>query len=584
MKGNTVSQESAVNLNSLALIREELDATILRAAAGFETWLQDTHNRDAIGDCAADIAQVAGTLRLIQFDAGALLADEMTATVRAIADAAGQGGGADPATEALAGTLGHAFFLLPRFVEFVADRRSVPPMLIVDYVNELRVARRQPLVPEYHFEQRSLPLVPRQPLPDSGAAPNRAMLERLRQMYQVGLLALLRQQNPESNLQLLARASARFADQLPGASGDGFWHLAAAAIECLAQGALALNLNRRRTLGLVERAMARYLKGGEAALAQAMDTGVRRELVHLLALSAHRRERAGRVIDAFGIPALKPDDRELAALREGLRGPGLEAIDSVVRVLKEELRNAKDILEIAAQNQGIAAEELTPLRDTLTRVADTLKVVNLRAPGEVLREQLFFIDGWADHKNGVPPEQFLAVADAVLFIESSLAGLYRHEIRVADLERITDAARKQIVADNQFAEAARIVIEEAQAAVALAKRAITAYVESDYDPIHIANVAVTLNTVRGGMHILEHDRAGVIVAGCIAFIDGHSREMPQGAARQPLLETLADALISLEYYLGELAAQRTPDRKILDVAEQSLTALGFAIPSQTSPR
>lgn len=559
----------AVNLNSLALIREELDATIQRAAGEFEVYLVDPGNRGAIENCSNDIGQISGTLRLIQFDAAALLADEMTAAVRAIA-AAGAA-----AAEALAGALSHAFFVLPRYVEFVAGRRSVPSMLIIDYVNELRVARRQPLVPEYHFERRPLPLAPARPLPGSEAAPNRAALERLRQMYQVGLLAILRQQNPASNLQLLARASARFADQAPAGSGQGLWHLAAAAAECLARGALVLNLNRRRTLGLVERLMARYLKGGEEAL-QGADNGLRQELVHMLALSAYREGRVRSVVDAFDIPALQPNDRELSALRDAMRGPGLEAIDSVVKVLKEELRNAKDILEIGAQNQGIAAEELAPLRDTLLRVADTLRMVNLRAPSEVLRAQLQSVEGWADHKNGVPPEQFLAVADALLFIESSLSGLYRHEITAGDLEQVTDAMRRQIVADNQFAEAARIVIDEAQACIALAKRAITAYVESNFDAIHIANVAVTLNTVRGGMQILGHVRAAAILKSCIAFVDDHTRDRQHGGPRQQLLETLADALISLEYFLTELAAGRSPDTKILDVAEESLAALGFA--------
>ena len=66
-----MSQDLAVNLNSLALIREELDATLQRAAAEFEAWLLDPQNRDAIDQCAGDIAQIGGTLRLIQFDAAA---------------------------------------------------------------------------------------------------------------------------------------------------------------------------------------------------------------------------------------------------------------------------------------------------------------------------------------------------------------------------------------------------------------------------------------------------------------------------------------------------------------------------------
>lgn len=567
-----MSQDVAVNLNSLALVREELDAAIQRAAGEFEAYLLDPHNRSAIDNCGTDIAQVAGTLRLIQFGAAALLADEMAATVRDIAAAGGA------AAEALAGSLSHAFFVLPRYIEFVIARRSAQPILIVAYANELRVARRQPLIPEYHFETRPLALTPARPLPGGEAPPNQAALARLRQMYQVGLLAILRQQNPALNLRLLARASARFADQAPTSSGQGFWYLAAAAAECLAENGLSLNLNRRRTLGNVERLMARYLKGGEEALVAALDSGLRRELVFMLALSAHRGGLAKTVIGAFDIPALSPNDRELSELRDAMRGPGLEAIDSVVKVLKEELRNAKDILEIASQNQGISAEELLPLQETLGRVADTLRMVNLKAPSEILRGQMLVVGRWADAKNGVPPEDFLTVADALLFIESSLSGLYRNELTAGDLEQVSDAVRKQIVADSQLAEASRIVIDEAQAGIALAKRAITSYVESNFDVIHIANVAVTLTTVRGGVEIMNHKRAASILKSCVAFIDSHSRDRQHsGPQRHQLLETLADALISLEYYLTELGAGRTPDDKILDVAQESIAALGFAV-------
>lgn len=567
-----MSQDVAVNLNSLALVREELDVTIQRAAGEFEAYLLDPHNSSALENCGNDIRQVAGTLRLIQFDAAALLADEMSAAVKDAGPAAGA------AAEALAGALSHSFFLLPRYVEFVAQRRTAQRALVISYVNELRVARRQGLIPEYHFDDQPLPLTPTKPLPGSAAPPNRAALARLRQMYQVGLLAILRQHNPELNLQLLARASGRFADQAPANSGQGFWFLAAAAAECLAQGGLELNLNRRRTLGSVERLMARYLKGGEEALVGGLDAGLRRELVFMLAMSAYREGRAKTVIAAYGIPALSPNDHELTEQREALRGPGLEAIDSVVKVLKEELRSAKDVLEIAAQNQGISADEVTPLRETLGRVADTLRMVNLKAPADILRQQFHLVEGWGGQKNGVPPDEFLAVADALLFIESSLAGLYRNELTAGDLAQVTDAMRKQIVADSQLAEASRIVVEEAQAGIALAKRAITSYIESNFDAIHIANVAVTLNTVRGGMYILSHQRAAAILKSCVAFVDAHTRDKQQsGPQRQQLLETLADALISLEYYLTELAAGRVPDDKILDVAEESLAALGFAV-------
>ena len=569
-----MSQEVvAVNLNSLALVREELDATMQRAAGEFEAFLLDSSNREAAENCTTDMTQIAGTLRLIQFTAAALLAEEMAAALRDIATATG------PSAEALAGALSHAFFVLPRYIEFVITRQFLEPILIIPYVNELRVARRQPLMPEYQFERRELGVQPVQPLPAAEQLFDQRSLERLRQMYQVGLLAILRQQNPLLNLQLIARASARFARQTDPASSAGIWYLAAAVAECLARGGLTLNLNRRRTLGIIERLMARYLKGGETALASAIDPAFRRELVFLLALSAHREGGlAGVAINAFAIPHLQPDDKVLTEQAEAMRGPGLEAIESVVKVLKEELRSAKDILEIAAQNQSISADDAGPLFETLNRVADTLRMVNLKAPSNILHEQLQQVQTWAGQKNGVPAEQFLALADALLFIESSLSALYRNELRSSDFEQVTDAMRKQIVADSQLAEAARIVIDELQAGIALCKRAITSYVESNFDPVHIANVAITLNSVRGGAQILNHVRAANILKSSAAFVDAHGKDKQHsGPQRHQLLETLADALIGLEYYFTELAARRVPDEKILAVAEESLAALGYAV-------
>lgn len=569
-----MSQEQT-NLNSLAMVRDELDTTIQRAASEFESFLVDTHNSAAIESCRNDIAQVGGTLRLIQCVGAAVLADEMAATVGDVAAAA------PAASEALAGALSHAFFALPRYIEFVLTRKFLNPYLVLPYVNELRVARRQPMLPEYHFDQVPLSLTPVTPLPGSDAPPNLAVLARLRQMYQVGLLALLRQKNEALNLQLIARASARFAAQTPVSSGRGLWQLAAAVTEALANKGLSVNLNRKRTLGSLERLMARYVKGGEEALVAALDNNLRKELVYLLSLSAYREGAVKTVAAAFRLPALSPNDRELTAYRDAMRGPGLEAIDSVVKVLKEELRNAKDVLEIASQNQSISSEEVAPLRETLNRVADTLQMINLRAPAEILRSQLQMVEGWAGQKNGVPADQFLAVADALLFIESSLSSLYRHELTADDLENVSDAMRKQIVADSHLAEAAGIVITEAENGIAMAKRAITAYAESGYDPAHIANVAVTLNTVRGGVQLLGYIRAANVLKGCVAFVDltAHDNQ-PSSPQRVQLLETLADALISMEYYLAELAAGRSPDDRILDVAEESLASLGYLVDKQ----
>ncbi|MBF3360675.1 ferrous iron transporter B, partial [Pseudomonas aeruginosa] len=130
---------------------------------------------------------------------------------------------------------------------------------------------------------------------------------------------------------------------------------------------------------------------------------------------------------------------------------------------------------------------------------------------------------------------------------------------------------------HQLAEARIVVIEEAKAGLALAKRAITAYLESNGDKLNLANVPASLQAVRGGLWFLGQERAALLVGGCADYIQQRMIETAQMPSEQ-MLETLADALTSLEYYLeggAVLRPQGQPD--VLDLASASVKALGLPV-------
>src|SRR5690606_15734147 len=119
-----------------------------------------------------------------------------------------------------------------------------------------------------------------------------------------------------------------------------------------------------------------------------------------------------------------------------------------------------------------------------------------------------------------------------------------------------------------------VVVGEAQAGLNLAKRAITSYLESSGDKLHLANVPSTLQAVRGGLWFLQQQRAAWLVGACAEYIQKQMLEAAQTPPGQ-LLETLADALSSLEYYLESGAVMRPETRpSVLDLAEESIKALG----------
>lgn len=86
-----------------------------------------------------------------------------------------------------------------------------------------------------------------------------------------------------------------------------------------------------------------------------------------------------------------------------------------------------------------------------------------------------------------------------------------------------------------------MVLDEAQAGLALIKRAMASYAESGFDPIHISNLGKSLNSVRGALILMNMARAAKVAESCIQFVDTKLlAEISSGAVIQQLMETFAD--------------------------------------------
>jgi len=570
-----VSLDVSINLHSLQVIQEELSNTLNQAATEFEAYTVDQSSTGHIKACHECLVQVGGTFRLLQYPGAALLADEMASLVAVIADEELK------TTNTMTEALTHALFVLPRYIEFISIRQSELSILVIPYINELRVSRRESLLAESYFYQGDIPMVGALP---AEAAPSdlrllMATASRLRHMYQTGLVGVIKEPESSPHYLLMSRAVARFVSLLGNHPQAEIWQLAGVVLGAFAAGKLEMTLNRKRNLAEIEKMMRLIVSKGEEAFDDPAPEALKKDLLFMLMLSSFNSAEITALRESYSLPNLEMSDDDIASQRASMHGPSHDTIESVIKVLSEELRNAKDVLEIGSQNNGIDGDDLSLLIDTVSRVADTLSVLNLQGPKDTLIEQLEKVRGWQGVGSDVGSAEFVEVADTLLYIESALSGLDRRELTVEDLNEATAITRKKIVANSQLAQAEQLVIEEAQSGIALAKRAITSYVDSNFDVAHISNVTTTLNTVRGGLHLLNYSRAAAVLKSCHDFVSHHIDERNPSEQRHQLLETFADALISLEYYLTELHSSRRVNEDILLVAEESLAALGFTVES-----
>src|SRR5690606_3904154 len=161
------------------------------------------------------------------------------------------------------------------------------------------------------------------------------------------------------------------------------------------------------------------------------------------------------------------------------------------------------------------------------------------------------------------------IAGALLYVEATLTGM----VGVAN-----EAPNEQNhLPTTDVAQIHQLVIREARTGLEQAKDAIIEFIASQWNHQHLARVPELLTQVRGGLGMIPLARAATLLDACNRYIQ------EQLLAHQAIpdwqhLDTLADAITSVEYYLERLAEDHVSQGElILDVAEDSLRSLGYPI-------
>lgn len=568
-----MTQSETLNLTSLNLVRDELVATIEQSASRLEQFVADRDNGDLLQSCIDGIKQISGTLSLIQLRGADLLAEELLNLANEIT--LGEDAGVDEQLSTLTST----FFILPRYLEYTQQTRRAMPVLLIPHINELRQARKAINLPESYFFQVNVD-VERTNAGQGSAVFSEdlnALVGRLRHMYQVGLLNVFQGKQVKSSLGMMQRSLERL-DIITGGRALGkLWWVGSCAIEAVAQAGMEITKSRKMLFGVIDRQLKLLQKGGQSEFDREPGKGMIKELLYIIVLSGYESAKADAIKQLYEVASLSYNDQELRREREAMKGPSAGTLSSMAAVLKDELRSTKEILELASQGGTASASDYDELIETLNKVAEILAVVGLTAPSNTLKQEITKVESWRDSGEIGDAKDLLEVADVMLYVESTVSGLETHNLSDDSLARVNITARTEVIASSQLAEAEMVVLKEAESGLALIKRALNSFAESNYDRAHVKNVAATLNAVRGGMIVLHLNRAANVVVSCVEFIEDTLLQNDQPAALQHLLETFADAVISLEYYLDAVKCDRSSDDKVLEVAEESLEALGHRV-------
>ncbi|MFT3896895.1 MAG: Hpt domain-containing protein [Thermomonas sp.] len=558
----TTALRDAIDFTALGWIKPELDETLRQARLEIEAYAEDPDDNGRMRACATLLHQVQGSLRMLELYAPAMVGEEMETLATTLAN--GEARNRDEASAALM----RGVVLLPDYLERLQGGHRDIPIVLLPLLNELRAARGAPGLNESVLFAPDL----HRPLP---AAASAAATDDAAQA-QLAKFSDALAQWPDSGAPADANALAAAAEGLVGHARDEatqrmLW-VAASMAHAMQAGAVSPGTGLRQAFAGVERE-ARHQFGGndlEPGRADAVLEPTRQLLYHAAQAGDHPALQELR--QTFDLDAPAPTAEELEHARGSVSGRNRALLDTVAAALKEDLLRVKDALDLHLRTGNRDVAELQPQVESLDRISDTLGMLGLGTARHLVAEQESALRAIVGGERAAEEGALLDIAGALLFVDASL------DDQVARLG--TEAGAEDVIA-GESRKVLDVLVREAIANFADARQAFVAFVETNWDHAQLSEVPRLLQEVEGALQILELSVPADYLAGIRRFTQSEliaRRRVPNG--RQ--LDTLADALASLEYYLEALREQRPHRDDILEIAQGSLESLGYwPLPPET---
>ncbi len=553
-----------IDFSTLSWVKKELDATLKEAHQSLEAYVENPEDKAQLGFLDAYLHQVYGTLQMVELYSAALLAEEMEQVTKAIAgDSVARH---DDACEILM----RAILQLPDYLERLISGGRDIPLVLLPILNDLRAIRGENLLSENFMFSPDLNVE----LPDSvtnrkNGGDFRKHAGDLRHRFQLGLLGWFRKDNTQDALACMADVLGCLQGISDSDHVARLWWVAAGLADALKEDALENSVSIKRLMGQVDRQIKCVTEHGEDALAENVSEELVKNLLFYVGQARAAGQRVVEIQSTYRLTDTLPGEEELAAARESLSGQNADLYDTVAIAVKEELARLKDSLDIVLRNGCRDLEELEPLIVSLCSLGDTLGMLSLHGPRKAVMSKA---DDLRQYVNSgeVPADTLLMdVASILLLVESSVEDMGSGRA-VPDSEAKLEDHR----AESEFSQVMDVVMQEAITDLTRAKEAIVAYTEADSDTEKLGEVPQLFSQLKGGLVLVGETRAAALIDSISCYID---RDLLQQNRQPPQheLDSLADAVCGLEYYLEGRREHRMYGGSAMDVAEESVDRLGY---------
>ena len=555
--------------DSLLWIKGELDATLESARQGIERYLED-QDREGLQECLRCLRQTHGTLRMVEVQGGAMLAEEMESLVKNVTQ------GSLDDEEAALEALTRGLLQLPDYLERIAGGQEDVPLALLSLVNEMRAAQGRTQLSESavfarDISQRQVSAKVARPGEASGDDAQ-ALAQKLRGKFQKALLGWYRDDSKPKYLKALSKISEKLEDASETPPVFQLWWVVGGIFEALLDGGLEADVSLKQWVGRVDREIKRLAQEGEGAFREESPEDLIHNLLYYIGRSRSNGERVSSLRESFGLEQLLPEAEKVEAMERSLSGPNRELMDTVSSAVREDIARVKDALDIHVRLDGSDPADLQTQAASLKKVADTLGMLGLEELRERVSGEHAVLAEMGAGERQLEDGVLLDTASTLIEVEQALD---------REMQRASGEGGGSGEASGAD-EATDAVIRESIVNIARVKERIQDFVKSPDRKDLLEPIPQWVSQIRGGLGLLELDRAGEILEAAARYIRDRIFAAEQTPAEADL-DRLADAVVSTEFFLETIQQGRGRPESMLDNAENCISELGYrpgALPAE----
>ena len=552
----------AVDFSTLGWVRQALSETLQRARVHLEDYAENPASQDCLQDCMTLLHQASGSLQMVELTAAGQLALEMEGVIDALIQAR-----IDPGEDVLE-VLMQAFLKLPDYLSRLGNGRGEVPEVLLPTINELRALRGLEPLPGRFMLHPDLTL----PLPASVYTPHRAagqpavqeLARNQRVRFQSGLLEWYRGADPRKGLQELRAALASLQQEAEMEAAARLWWFSGGLVESLMVPGPQASLEIKQLCGKIDRQIKRLIEVGEPAFSESIPADLLNELLFNIAQADCSADCPVLIRQTYGLAG--PSADAAAAANEGLAGRNGELLDTAAVAVLVALTEIQEQLDEFIRTGMHEPSVLVPIADRIHVLGNGVDMIGLPEAGRVLAEQAQILRAIGAGGETVAEPVLMEVAQAMIAVETAIHGIQGGDPGAAQTSGGGGYAYRQGVGAVMHAVVADMV---------QVKECIDDYIRTPQQVHGLDRLVEPLGRIKGGLQLAGQERAAALVQQIDDYVFQdlvHAVQLPTDEQ----LDSLADAICSIEYFVEELDRNPLYGGMVLDVAELSMARLNGA--------